>query len=308
MAVPRDCRFTAWMLRRTLVIALVALAAPAAASASELIDRNATGVRIGANDKGEALLTYRASGKLKNVLAWGAMNAVAPNPAGRQLEFKLDYAGGWGKYRRAYAKEFKSTCGAYRGQELQWFVTGCTARDGSHWAVQAWQRALPNYGLAPTAKQAVWELRLSHWTGELPVLTINLDWSYRRFHHLYGTYAYAGNPVFGYRSTSGGVPLDTFGRNVYLDTFGSAYGSGWKRENSFLTHTRTGTFCYGFYDHGSRPEGNGTRYRATIIGPGVTPDAYWQGTAQGPYDPDADRADLDRQREMLAGDRLCKAL
>ena len=31
----------------------------------------------------------------------------------------------------------------------------------------------------------------------------------------------------------------------------SAYGSGWRRENSFLSHHGTGAFCYGFYPHGN---------------------------------------------------------
>jgi len=42
------------------------------------------------------------------------------------------------------------------------------------------------------------------------------------------------------------MPLDSYGRNVFVDTFGSAYGPGWKRENSFLTHGPGGAFCYGF--------------------------------------------------------------
>jgi len=44
---------------------------------------------------------------------------------------------------------------------------------------------LPNYGVTPNAKQAAWELQLSHWRGPLPVLELWTDWSYRRFHHLY---------------------------------------------------------------------------------------------------------------------------
>jgi hypothetical protein len=46
----------------------------------------------------------------------------------------------------------------------------------------------------------------------------------------------AGKPVHGFRSSRFGVPLDTYGRNIYLDTLGSGYGGGWKRENSFLAH------------------------------------------------------------------------
>ena len=53
-------------------------------------------------------------------------------------------------------------------------------------------------------------------------------------------------------------------------------------------HKGTGMFCYGFYRHGSRPVGEGERYRATIIGPGVTPDVYWEADALGAYDKDFD--------------------
>ena len=116
---------------------------------------------------------------------------------------------------------------------------------------------LPNYGGDPNAQQASWELRLSHWTGELPVLTIDTDWAWHQWDHLYGTFTYAGQPVYGFKSTPGGNPLDTFGRNIYVDTFDSAYGDGWKRENSFLAHSGTGVFCYSFNPHGSHPTGKG---------------------------------------------------
>ncbi len=115
-------------------------------------------------------------------------------------------------------------------------MTACTAPDGSYWAVQSWQRMLPNYGLAASPAQAVWELRLSHWSGPLPELTVNLNWAYKKFHHIFGEFTYLGKPVYGFKSTPQGNPLDTFGRNLYVDTFDSAYGPGWKRENSFLMH------------------------------------------------------------------------
>ena len=99
------------------------------------------------------------------------------------------------------------------------------------------------------------------------MLEIWTDWSYRRFHHLYGRLTYDGGGVFGFKSTRFGVPLDTYGRNIFVDTFGSSYGAGWKRENSFLTHKPTGGFCYGFYPHGAHPIGAGKKYRATVIGP-----------------------------------------
>jgi hypothetical protein len=272
-----------------LVLVLGITAASAStASASQLIDRNAHGIRLQVNAKGEALVTYTAAGKAKHVLAWGAVNALAPTRARPQVAFKLDYAGGWGKYHDDYWKTFKGSCGAYDGPPLAWKVVACTAPDGSYWALQAWQRMLPNYGLAPTPWQAVWELRLSHWTGDLPVLSIGTDWSWHQWDHLYGTLVYDGSPVYGFKSKASGEPLDSFGRNVYVDTFDSAYGTGWKRENSFLTHTGTGAFCYSVNPHGSHPAGKGTKYRATVEGPGVTPDVMWEGDAPGAYSKDAD--------------------
>jgi hypothetical protein len=286
-----------------LALLAVAVVAPTA-SASQLIDRNAQSVELGVNAKGEAMLTYHVGGKVRHVLAWGAINAIAPSKTRKQLELKLDYAGGWGKYHSNYWQGFKNVCSAYDGPSLGWLVLGCKAPDGSYWALQSWQKMLPNYGLSPSAKAAAWELHLSHWSGELPQLTVNLNWAYRSFDHLFGTYTYAGAPVAGFKSTPGGNPLDSFGRNLYLDTFNSAYGKGWKRENSFLTHTATGVFCYGFFSHGGRPVGKGEKYRATIIGPGLTPDAFWQGDAPGAYDRGIDASANDRIRSL--GDSLCK--
>src|SRR2546429_8902940 len=82
--------------------ALVAAALPSAATGSQLIDRNASGVQFAVNRKGEAMITYRAAGKLKRVLAWGAINARFPSPNAHQVRLKKDYAGGGGKDRRVY--------------------------------------------------------------------------------------------------------------------------------------------------------------------------------------------------------------
>jgi hypothetical protein len=283
---------------------LCVLALAPAASASELIDRNASRITLAVAQDGKALITYRAQGKLHRVLAWGALNAIAPTRSRPQVKLKLDYSGGWGTFRRPVWKTFKNVCQPYDGPALKWFVAGCLAPDGSYWALQRWQRMLPNYGLAPTPQQAVWELRLSHWTGDLPVLEVSTNWAYRRFDHIFGRFGYLGSPVFGFRATSTGVPLDTFGRNLYVDTFNSAYGKGWKRENSFLMHTGSGAFCYGFFKHGNRPAGKGERYRATIIGPGLTPDIFWESAGPGSYSRELDAVANDAIRELGSG--TCK--
>src|SRR3954451_19458149 len=143
-------------LRKMILAAVVVAAAVLVqlAGGSQLIDRNARGIKLAVNAKGEALVTYTAGTKLRHVLAWGAVNAIAPTTARPQIAFKLDYAGGWGKYRRDYFKTFGKACNRYDGPALAWYVTACKARDGSYWALQAWQRELPGHGGAGAARAA----------------------------------------------------------------------------------------------------------------------------------------------------------
>ena len=67
-------------------------------------------------------------------------------------------------------------------------------------------------------------------------------------------------------------------------------------------------FCYGFYPHGDRPSGTGTRYRATVIGPGATPDVSWEAKALDSYDREFDLSMHAFQQQFLAGDSLCHAV
>ena len=286
----------------TLVCASVgALALAGAADASQLIARNASHVKLAVNKKGTAMVTYSVRGRVTHLLAWGAVNA-RPRPATpriRQVEFKVDYSGGW-KHRRMTWKHFKNRCRAYDGPELAWLVTACKAPNGSYWALQSWQTALPNLGMAPWLRQQkTWWLRLSHWTGPLAQLDVYTDWIYGgRFQEAFGRYTYNGQGVRGFGTTRVGAPTDNYGRLLFLDTFNSAYGKGWLRENSFVSHGPPGMFCYGFnrrnpwvggYAHPrsipnrKRPSGVGEQYRITAAGPGVTPDVMWQGPGLHPY-------------------------
>ena len=331
-------------MRRIFVLLALASAvwAPGAGASQVISTSSVTGLTLGVNAKGEALLTYKQSGRVVHVLAWGAVNAIPPTRTGTQVAFKLDYSGGFDKYytqdpevqklrvefskirytpgylanpvtkklhdasvaASTYWQTGGFSCGKYDGPALAWLVTACKAPDGSYWAVQSWQRLLPDYGVTPTSTQAAWEVHLAHWTGSLPVLQIQTDWAWHQWDHLYGSFTYDGHPVYGFKATSVGAPLDTFGRNLYVDTFDSKYGSGWVRENSFLTHTNTGVFCYSFNPHGAHPAGNGTKYRATIEGPGVTPDVMWEGTPPGAYDKAAD--ETANQQIAALGDSQCK--
>jgi len=115
--------------------------------------------------------------------------------------------------------------------------------------------------------------------------------------------------------------------NVSVDTLDAPkYGSGWRRENSFVPHNPTGIFCYGFYTFDPtkggyahppgqtaiRGPGVGTQYRLTLDGPGVTPDVQVMIDDPGDYDPnDPNKVAYEKQQNaqldsILNGDKLCR--
>lgn len=306
-------------------------AAGQGAKASNLIDRNAHSIRLQVNGKGEALITYSAAGRLRHVLAWGAVNALAPTTVRPQIKFKLDYAGGWGKYHTLYWKSFQNRCRPYNGPALVYLVTACTAPDGSYWALQAWPVPLPDLGFTPwLPSQSAIELHLSHWTGHnLAVIEVHNDWVYAgMWQGFFGRVTYNGQPVFGFKADRYGAPLDQYERLLYLDTFDSVYGTGWRRENSFLSHNPTGMFCYGFYpfnplkggyqyppgyNSGPRGPGVGSQYRLSLEGPGVTPDVSVVWSGLHPFDK-SNPADLSYQAQamqtlasIIGSDKTCRS-
>ena len=305
---------------RSLLLALVAaLACVPSALASQTIDANVTSVRLAVNAKGEALVTYaRASGQARRVLAWGAVNAIAPDASLPQQRFKLDYTGGSGKYRKAsYWRTFKSVCRPYTGPALPYGIAACTAPDGTHWALQSWQRLQPLRGVpAFHPSHMAWELHLSHWSTPPAVLEVSPNWTYGgAFQGLFGRLLYEGKPVHGFRTPSRGR-VDHNARFVYIDTLDSAYGPGWKRDGAKVTHVGSGGFCYSFAPLAQAPpgypavptvSGQGARHRVTAMGPGVTPDVVWEGAALGAYDSQADQAFDALFDAVLGSDNSCRA-
>jgi hypothetical protein len=293
-----------------------ALAAPAAGS--QFIARNAANAHLAVNSKNTALITFTYGGRVIHLLAWGAVNArVRPASAGvPQVKFRLDYSGGWASRHKLAWKGFRNACGAYDGPQLYWLVAACKAPDGSYWALQSWQTALPDLGFAPWLySQKQWWLHLSHWSGPPAELDVYQDWVYsRHFHEVFGQLTYRGVGVRGFGTTRYGNPTDGYGRLLYLDTHNSRYGKGWLRENSFVSSGPPGIFCYGFYPHnplangyahppgtrrGMRGPGNGDEYRLTAVGPGVTPDITWTAPALHRYDA-RNPADVSLEQQMNA--------
>jgi hypothetical protein len=312
---------------------LCALGAAGPAAASKIVASNASRIQLAVDGNARALVTYRDSGKLRHLIAWGAIDArVRPaSPSGLpQVAFKLDYSGGWGRFRRPLWKTFANACHPYDGPALAWFVAGCKAPDGSYWALQSWQTRLPDLGFAPwLAPQGAWWLHLSHWRGPLAQLQVYTDWvSGYHYQEVFGSYTYLGLGIHGFGSTSRGAPTDGFGRLVYIDTHNSGYGAGWRRDSAILVHGPNGMFCHGFvpmnpyagdYIHPpntpnrKRGPSKGDTYRITVTGPGVTPDLLWQGSGLHKYNP-RNSADVRLEREMnakldalRAGARKCSA-
>jgi hypothetical protein len=282
-------------VRRSLVFLLAVTAAALTAGpafASAIIGRNVSRPTLMIDDGGRAHVSYYLGRRRVVLTAWGAIDARAPGKRVPQVDFQVRYGEGG-----------KGVCLPYEGPPLAWLVKACTAPDGSYWALQSWQRLKPNYG----GSTGPWELHLSHWRGELPQLTVYQNWAYGGVRHIFGRLTYDGVGVYGFSASPRGNPLDSYGRNIYLDTYDSAYGKGWHRENSFLTHHRgntLGDFCYGFYPHAGHPSGDGTKYRATVEGPGVTPDVMWEADDIGPLDPTVQ--DQMRALERSWGDPKCR--
>jgi hypothetical protein len=294
----------------------IALAAGTAARASQLVARNASDVRLSVRG-GMALITYRAQGRVRHVVASGALNARRPDRAVRQERFKLDYTGGRAKTSRPPWRTFARSCGAYDGPALAWLIAACKAPDGSYWALQSWQRIQPMRGFpAFRPVHMKWELHLSHWTGPLATLRVSPNWTYGgTWQGLFGRLLYRGEPVYGFETPSA-TRSDDYARYFFIDTFNSAWGAGWKRAAAKVTHKPNGGFCFsfvpdrpppGYPNRDIRPAGNGERHRVTVMGPGVTPDVQWEGRGLGRYEAGRDAVYNALFDELLAGDRVCAA-
>ena len=106
-------------MRRTVALALTLftmLSLAASAQGSQLLDRNATNIKLKVSREGKAMVSYRAHGRSWDVLAWGAINAMHPNKARKQVQFKLDRAGGWGTFGKKL--KFRNACRPYDGPAL----------------------------------------------------------------------------------------------------------------------------------------------------------------------------------------------
>jgi hypothetical protein len=143
---------------------------------------------------------------------------------------------------------------------IPWAVVVRQTSDGRFYALQLWRR-LDN---GPV------ELRFSRWTGEPTKLTLHAVCCKWGHENVVGNASFHGRPIYGFKATPQGSPLDPYGRNVYLDSF---RGGRWDRMMGILTHRPTGSFSLWI-----RPSWAGSQYRGTIPGPNwgwmLGPDAF----------------------------------
>jgi hypothetical protein len=273
------------------------LIAPGGVRSAQIVDRNVAAPVLRVNGDNVALVTYSAHGAPHHVLYWGAVN-WAPR-------FERDYSGGW-KSKMADYKRFTNACRPYTGPRLILMIAACDAPDGSHWALQQWSRLWADYG----GDHGAAELYVAHWRGAVAEIAVSTDYSYNgRFEHLWGNFLFHGRPVFGRHQTLQGVPTDDQGRNIYIDSLAD---SAWHRVNSFLTHPRTAGFCYSFVTHGPAASrawngrGTGDAYRATAIGPGVTPLVRTHFSPPPPFEALSDAIANVAQAKLLGDDPRCR--
>ena len=310
-------------MRKSVAVALTALVLVPAAVASDRVALNATQVSLAVSaDSDTAVVSYRSAHALHHALVSGAVDARPPSQSVPQVRFTIDWSGGWGTHGDAgWWRRLGNHCRPYDGPVLFAVVAACRAPDGSLWALQRWQPGLPHRGFPPYRRgQAEWELDVSHWTA-LAQLEVHADWAFDgAAHNLFGRLLYNGVPVHGFHTVKGtGAPQDRYGRSLYIDTFDSAYGRGWKRETSIVSRNPTGVFCYSFWPthdvslpgHPPRRAGNGSKYRIEVLSPGVTPNLAVVVPDPGAWNPNdpakvAFEQELKaRQLALAAGDRFC---
>jgi hypothetical protein len=275
------------LAHRLLLVALaaaLALVVIPSSTGSVLIARSATNIKLMLVKDGsevKALMKFKQHGVQRYVLAWGAINARAhptcgklhgPQCGPKQDEMDHMRLSPTGHYAEKILR-MPDKCGNYDGPKLGWLVAACRAPDGSYWALQVWVRL--HKGCTPESA-GVPELRLSHWQGPLAKLVLQQSWKKSKriyYDHVWGQFMYRGQPVYGLNWDNLGVPLDGYGRVLYVDTFDSPCGPNkWVRDEGGLSKPWNGQFCLTmWFAHANR---QGEMYRATAMGPGVTPDIF----------------------------------
>ncbi len=316
-------------MRRVFLVAVLAGAfvvgalGASGAFGSVLLARSAKDVRLKITGGGKALVKYKRNGKRNYILAWGAINARAHPKCGRlqgplcgppQVNMKHRRVFPGGRKGRTIING-PNHCKRYDGPKLAFVVAACKAPDGTYWVLQAWVRL---GRVCTRANAGPKELRISHFSGPVAKLHLFLDWHTPHphvpnpvhFDHLFGWYDYKHQPVFGLRWDAQGVPLDGYGRVIYMHSRNARCGKGWRHNESGLSKPIHGQTCHTYGPAGSRRWlSTGDMYKATAMGPGVTPDVTWGPVpALTVFDPIWELTANELQEKLARGSKFCNRI
>jgi hypothetical protein len=217
----------------------------------------------GTNADASVKIAWAAKNPSLEVNALGAAEVSWTTPSGVRRHVRVAPTGALRYGARVKGPNVAARTGAIR---LPLRAMVWQTPNGTFWALQQWRRLRGH----PV------ELRFSRWRGAPTSLTLRAVCCKWRSERIKGQASFHGRPIYGYYNTPAGVPLDKYGRNVYLDTL--RYGT-WKRMMGILTHRYDGTYSLWI-----RRYWRGKRYRATISGPNwgwtIAPDARaWTNSA-----------------------------
>ncbi len=173
----------------------VALAAPAAAQASIIVDRATSGERLVVDASGRAQISWVSRGARRTGIVTGSKLAYPASGVGAQAATRVPAT-------------------------VPFAVAQYRLPNGEQFALQKMAR------LGQFGKTGPVELHFARWRGALPELRLGVAGS-----KLCGQASYHGTPILGQGHTAGGNPTDALGRNVYLDV---SRGSGWYRLEGVL--------------------------------------------------------------------------
>ena len=184
------CRLDAMRAALLVTTALgVALAAPAAAQASIIVDRATSGEQLVVDASGRAQISWVSRGARRTGIVTGSKLAYPASGVGAQAATRVPAT-------------------------VPFAVAQYRLPNGEQFALQKMAR------LGQFGKTGPVELHFARWRGALPELRLGLAGS-----KLCGQASYHGKPILGKGHTAGGNPTDALGRNVYLDV-GRGVGSG----------------------------------------------------------------------------------
>ena len=247
------------------------------------------------------MVTYSVRGRVTHLLAWGAVNArprpatLVEDPAGRvqaRLLRRLEAPASsiWKHLQERVPRLRRARARVVRRP-------ACKASNGSYWALQSWQTALPDLGFAPVAQASSGPGGCTSRTGRgcsrssTSTRTGSTAAASRRSSASTPTRAQG---VRGFGTTDVGradrqlrpaaVTWTRTTRPTARAGCARTRSSRTGRPGCSATASTARNPCVGGYAHprcDPEPQASGrgpaSMYRITAAGPGVTPDVMWQG-------------------------------